>query len=62
MCKIQLAEVIAFGDDYVDIGMLEVCGKGVAMGNAVEAVKEHADVVIGGNDEEGIAKYLEEMF
>ncbi|MCI8711671.1 MAG: Cof-type HAD-IIB family hydrolase [Ruminococcus sp.] len=62
MCKIQLEEVIAFGDDYVDIGMLEVCGKGVAMGNAVEAVKEHADVVIGGNDEEGIAKYLEEMF
>ena len=24
---------MAFGDDYVDIGMLKMCGRGVAMGN-----------------------------
>ena len=28
--------IIAFGDDYADIGMLELCGTGVAMGNAIE--------------------------
>ena len=32
--------IIAFGDDYADIGMLELCGTGVAMGNAIDEVKE----------------------
>ncbi|MDI9469863.1 MAG: HAD family hydrolase [Bacillota bacterium] len=52
-------EVVAFGDDYTDIGMLKRCGIGVAMGNAIEEVKAAADIVIGGNDEDGIALYLE---
>lgn len=55
---ISLAHVIAFGDDRPDIGMLRLCGTGVAMGNAVEDVKAAADVVIGTNDEDGIAEYL----
>ena len=58
-CGIALEDVIAFGDDALDIGMLKLCGTGVAMGNAIDAVKEAADVVIGSNDEDGIAKYLE---
>ena len=57
-CKIGAEEIIAFGDDYVDIGMLRLCGKGIAMGNAVKEVKEKADCVIGSNDEDGIAEYL----
>ena len=52
------AEIAAFGDDYADIGMLELCGKGIAMGNAIDAVKEKADLVIGSNDEDGIASFL----
>ena len=51
--------IIAFGDDYADIGMLELCGTGVAMGNAIDEVKERADIVIGSNDEEGIADFIE---
>lgn len=31
--------MIAFGDNYNDISMLEAAGTGVAMGNADEAVK-----------------------
>lgn len=65
MCQalsITVKDIIAFGDDYVDIGMLKFCGVGVAMGNAIDEVKSVADVVIGGNDEDGIAEYLEEMF
>ena len=38
--------------------MLKMAGIGVAMGNAIEAVKEIADVVIGTNDEDGIAEWL----
>ena len=59
---IDLKDVAAFGDDSPDIGMLKLCGTGVAMGNAIEAVKEAADIVIGSNDDDGIAKYLEDYF
>lgn len=52
--------IIAFGDDFADIGMLELCGLGVAMGNAIDEVKDRADIVIGSNDEEGIAYFIEE--
>lgn len=59
-CGIELKSIVAFGDDFADIGMLELCGLGVAMGNALEVVKEKADVVIGSNDEDGIAIFIEE--
>lgn len=51
--------LLAFGDDYADIGMLQLCGTGVAMGNAIDEVKDKADVVIGSNDEDGIAVFIE---
>jgi hypothetical protein len=35
----DIHEVVAFGDDYNDIGMLRECGIGVAMGNALDEVK-----------------------
>ena len=57
-CAIKAEEVIAFGDDYADIGMLRLCGMGIAMGNAISEVKEKADLIIGSNDEDGIAEYL----
>lgn len=55
-----LDEVIAFGDDTVDLEMLRLCGCGVAMGNAIDAVKRIADGVTDTNDRDGVAKYLEE--
>ena len=56
---IELQDVTAFGDDIPDIGMLKLCGSGIAMGNAFDAVKEAADLTIGSNDEDGIAEYIE---
>jgi len=61
VCGIKVEEIIAFGDDYADIGMLELCGEGVAMGNAIDEVKEKANRVIGSNDEDGIAEYLDQI-
>lgn len=58
LCGISSEEIVAFGDDYADIGMLKLCGKGIAVGNAINAVKEIADQIIGSNDEDGIAEYL----
>ncbi|WP_294360180.1 Cof-type HAD-IIB family hydrolase [uncultured Clostridium sp.] len=62
VCKFAPENIIAFGDDFVDIGMLKLCGIGIAMGNAIQDVKQIADVVIGTNDNDGIADYLIETF
>ena len=58
---ISLKDVTAFGDDLADIGMLKLCGRGVAMGNAQDEVKCAADITIGSNDDDGIAYYLNEL-
>ena len=52
----------AFGDGANDLGMIEYCGCGVAMGNAVNAVKEAADVVCGAINEGGLAQALRQLF
>lgn len=58
---IGTADIIAFGDDHNDIGMLRLCGTGVAMGNAIPQAKEAADDITGTNDEDGVARYLERI-
>lgn len=52
-------DVIAFGDEMNDETMFEVAGTGVAMGNAVDPIKDMADFVTKSNNEDGIAYYLE---
>lgn len=56
---IGLEHTIAFGDHELDIPLIEEAGMGVAMGNAIEALKEKADFVTKTNDEAGIAFALE---
>jgi len=55
-----LNEVAAFGDDYNDIEMLRDCGIGIAVANAINEVKAAADYVCATNDNDGVAKWLEE--
>lgn len=55
---IPAESMVAFGDDYVDVEMLAVCGVGVAMGNAVDDVRQHADIVIGSNDTDAISAFI----
>ena len=51
-------ETIAFGDGGNDIEMLDFAGIGVAMGNADDSVKAHADYVTTDVDNEGIYNAL----
>lgn len=51
---LRAERAVAFGDNDVDIDMLQYCGLGVAMGNAPRQVKEAADYVTASNDEEGV--------
>jgi Cof subfamily protein (haloacid dehalogenase superfamily) len=59
--EIPLKKIVAFGDDFNDIGMLKLCGQGIAMGNAIPQVKEIADDITLSNNEDGVAKYLERL-
>ncbi|WP_238883311.1 Cof-type HAD-IIB family hydrolase [Clostridium sp. YIM B02551] len=61
-CNIERGQVIAIGDNYNDIDMIEYAALGIAMGNAPIMVKEHADEVTFTNDEDGVAKALEKHF
>ena len=47
-------EAIAFGDGGNDIAMLAYAGTGVAMGNASDEVKAHADYVTDDCENDGI--------
>jgi Cof subfamily protein (haloacid dehalogenase superfamily) len=55
---LSMQDVVAFGDNYNDLSMLEAAGTGVAMGNAVEEVKARANVVIGENETTSIADFI----
>ncbi|WP_454121840.1 pyridoxal phosphatase [Kosakonia sp. Marseille-Q7440] len=55
---LSMQDVVAFGDNYNDISMLQAAGTGVAMGNADDAVKAHANVVIGDNTVDSIAQFI----
>ncbi|QHA91541.1 Cof-type HAD-IIB family hydrolase [Bacillus sp. N1-1] len=52
--------IIAFGDEDNDLEMIEYAGTGVAMGNAIEELKNIANDVTVTNEEDGIATFLEE--
>lgn len=53
-------QCIACGDGYNDITMIQYAGLGVAMGNAVDEVKAAADIITATNDQDGVAKIIEE--
>ena len=52
-------DAVYFGDDNDDIEAMKNCGVGVAVANAIDAVKAVADVVVESNDEDGVAQYIE---
>ena len=56
---IALSEILAFGDDENDLEMLRICGKGIAVANASEAVRVAADEVCGSHDSQGVACWLQ---
>ncbi len=55
-------EMVACGDGFNDISMIEYAGLGVAMENAQQKVKDVADYITVSNDEDGVAKVIEKFF
>mgnify|MGYP005856599503 FL=1 len=52
------SEMIAVGDGFNDLSMIEYAGLGVAMGNACNEIKERADYVTLTNDKNGLAHVI----
>lgn len=52
--------LVVFGDNNNDLPMLRVADLACVVNNGVDAAKEAADVLIGGNDEDGVALFMED--
>ena len=59
--NINLDNIMAFGDDYSDIEMLSRCGHGVAVANAIAECKAAAKHICDANENDGMAKWVEEF-
>ncbi|WP_026524024.1 HAD-IIB family hydrolase [Butyrivibrio sp. MB2005] len=56
---ISISDTIAAGDEENDISMIKAAGLGVAMQNAIDAVKKSADIITEtDNDNDGLAPIL----
>ncbi len=53
---IRAEEIMALGDSGNDVEMIRAAGLGVAMGNAIPAVKEAADEIAPPCEENGFAE------
>lgn len=53
-------EVACIGDEENDISMFSIAGTSFAMGNAIDKIKEMADVILPTNDENGVAAAINE--
>ena len=58
---INIENTIAIGDSYNDLSLIKMAGFGVAMGNAVEEIKEIADYITENNENDGVAKAIEKF-
>ncbi|SFO28656.1 hypothetical protein SAMN04487831_11635 [Pseudobutyrivibrio sp. UC1225] len=58
--EINREDIIAFGDDYNDIDMMEFAGKGICVANGLDIVKEKSDEVCESNENDGVCRWLED--
>lgn len=56
--NIDRKDIICIGDNENDIEMIKYAGLGVAMGNAVDSLKEVADYITDTNINSGVAKVI----
>lgn len=59
---VDKSEIIAFGDNFNDLDMLQYVGLGIAMGNSPDEIKRCAKQITASNDEDGIALSLRKIF
>ena len=58
---IDMKDVMSLGDNWNDASMLEMAGRGVAMANAADGIKDLCQYTTKSNREHGVAVAIEEM-
>lgn len=58
--SVGASRIVAFGDNINDLPMLEAADVAVAVENALPEVKAVADIVIGPNTEDSVARFISE--
>ncbi len=61
MLGLKREELIAIGDNQIDESMIIYAGLGVAIGNALDEIKEVSDYIAPDNDHEGVAHVIEKF-
>lgn len=57
--EVEKENTTVFGDSHNDIGLFEAAGRKVAVANAIDELKNVADIVLPwSNDEDAVAKFL----
>ncbi|HLS08780.1 HAD family hydrolase, partial [Lentibacillus sp.] len=56
--NVPLADTFAIGDNLNDISMFEIAGRGIAMENAEQEVKERAAFITKDHNDSGVAYAL----
>jgi len=59
-CMLKCDKLIVFGDGKNDVDMFQLADESYAVENAHEDLKKHATGIIGSNDTDGVAKWLQE--
>lgn len=59
---LKAEDIIVFGDNYNDIGMIKLADESLAPENAVLDVKDLVTGIIGSNDDDGVACYLKNLY
>ena len=58
----DLSNVMAFGDNYNDVDLIRTTGYGIAVGNAIQEVKDVAKEVTLNSKDDGVAIAIEKYF
>lgn len=62
LLHLDVSQSYCFGDGPNDVEMFETVGHAIAMGNAIDIIKEKADEICLSVEEDGVAYKLEELF
>lgn len=56
---VSISDTYAFGDGINDLSMIEAAGHGIAMGNAMDELKQAAEYVTSDINDDGVARAME---
>ena len=62
LLQVEMKVITVFGDQANDKEMFDLAGTKVAVENANDKLKAMADIIVQSNDQDGVAKYLEQHY